>query len=136
MRCPMCGGYSFDSDERCLTPNCGYIVRIDMRPPSWWDSKDWAKPPKSQPMVRRGQQINKYQPKLNVCPHCNKQSRFYNDQDGTYECLNLNCKAHRKSVSDPSSLKTRKIQSRYCPGCSADILVGWRFCASCGQKLT
>lgn len=43
MRCPKCGGYSFDSDDRCL--NCGYTPPAP-KPPAWWGSKQWQIPPK------------------------------------------------------------------------------------------
>jgi hypothetical protein len=35
-----------------------------------------------------------------MCPRCHERSLFYNDRDGIYECLNKQCRARGKSLSD------------------------------------
>lgn len=92
MRCPNCGGYSFDSDDRCR--GCGYSAPKPKAPP-WWgmpsrprqpepanEGPNVPKPPapgtKSEPLLR--------------CPECGDPSLWWNGQNRLFECLNLKCK--------------------------------------------
>ncbi len=36
--------------------------------------------------------------KLSDCPHCLKHSLFYNSTDDCFECFNLECSIHSKSI--------------------------------------
>lgn len=96
MRCPQCGGYSFDSEDRCL--NCGYKMSFDAKPPSWWGSPGRRK--HSIPKTNTKADATLQSAKLGVCPRCYQRSLFHNDRDSLYECLNKKCKAKGKSLED------------------------------------
>jgi hypothetical protein len=89
MRCPRCGGYSWDSNDYCL--GCGYHA-VDTEAPSWWGSQDWKNPLKS-PKKNEESLSSIPTPSLEICPHCHRKSLFYIEKYMLYECLNLECKA-------------------------------------------
>lgn len=106
MRCPECGGYSFDSDDRCL--NCGHTISFKPKPPPWWGTKDWFKPTRELPSEK--ETSNLPSTKVIICPRCNERSLFYNKKDGLYECLNKKCKAKGKSLDDISRKSQAPVQ--------------------------
>lgn len=109
MRCPQCGGYSFDSEDRCL--NCGYKISFNAKPPSWWSSPGQRKRVSTNETPGKGA-VDLQPPKLGICPRCHERSLFHNDRDGVYECLNRRCKAKAKSLEDlqpKPQLKTKNV---------------------------
>lgn len=105
MRCPKCGGYSFDSDDKCL--NCRYTIPI-AKPPLWWGRKDFQPSMSSHVHSVEGGE-SKYMhnptydkltsnkpPNLETCPYCNRKSYFWNEYNKLYECLNRKCKGKPK----------------------------------------
>lgn len=97
MRCPKCGGYSFDSDDRCL--NCGYTPP-KAKPPACWGGPSWQRPPKP-PATGKGSDETQSPPPekevgrtpgLERCPACREVSLSWNKQTNLFECLNLKCK--------------------------------------------
>jgi ribosomal protein L37E len=81
MRCPSCGGYSFDSNGKCKF--CGFNTGIyeginahaDPDRPPWFGSEGLK--PKN---------------KLARCNKCGELSFFWNWKESQWECLNLKCK--------------------------------------------
>jgi len=96
MRCPQCGGYSFDSEDRCL--NCGYKISFDAKPPPWWGLSGLRKASTTERPTKDATDLRP--PKLRVCPRCHERSLFYNDKESMYECLNKRCKAKSKSLEE------------------------------------
>jgi hypothetical protein len=99
MRCPKCGGYSFDSEGRCLGPKCGHVISTG-KPPSWWGGKDFSvhrRSPKDRGKGNKEGHPNHDRgdvspPELKDCPYCKHKSLFWNKYILTYECLDLSCK--------------------------------------------
>jgi len=110
MRCPKCGSYGFDCEDRCS--NCGYFIP-SQKPPAWWGRKDFQSPEKTPEYGERGgeehhpngadwSEVSK--PELHDCPHCRERSLFWNQHTLMYECLNARC---RRRVT-ASEYKTKK----------------------------
>ena len=87
MRCPQCGGYEFDRDEKCL--HCGYspsaTPKFSLGKVDIWKLAEGLK---AKEETKRRNSI----PKLSSCPHCKERSLFYNLLDDRFECLNHKCK--------------------------------------------
>jgi len=107
MRCPKCGGYSFDSEDRCL--NCGHVISSDAKPPPWWGAQASLK--SSMTSASKEETANAYSARLTICPKCRERSLFYNEKEKVYECLNRRCKAKSrppdKIKSAPQVLRQR-----------------------------
>lgn len=106
MRCPKCGGYSFDSDDRCL--NCGYVISSKVKPPSWWGSRALRK--STTTSVPKNEAAIVHPPKLSICPNCQELSLFYNERDKMYECLNKKCRARGSSMDQIEPVQQTRRQ--------------------------
>jgi hypothetical protein len=89
--CPECGGYTYDSDHKCL--NCGYIE------PSTRRDDDKYKPEDSGEIDARDKETtstNQSDPDpqagLLVCPKCRQTALFWNRHAQIYKCVNPYCK--------------------------------------------
>lgn len=128
MRCPKCGGYRFDSDDKCL--NCGYTIPV-AKPPAWWASKDFQSPMSSDtPNSEGGESKDEHSPiydnltsntppELDICPCCKEKSFFWNENNHLYECLNRNCKYIAADKTPP--------ELERCPYCNVKALFWNRY---------
>lgn len=110
MRCPKCGVYGFDWEDRCS--HCGYS-HPSQRPPAWWGRKDFQRSDKTPEMGQEDEHMKTSdssevsEPELHDCPHCNEHSLFWNQHTLLYECLNIRCR-RRVTVTE---FKTKKEES-------------------------
>jgi len=131
MRCPNCGGYGFDWEDRCT--NCGYSVP-SQKPPAWWGRKDFQCPDKT---PEHGEKVeNEHhrdstdsseasEPELHDCPHCRERSLFWNQHTLMYECLNARCRRRvtsseyktNKEEQDKKTESTDRKRVQICPAC-------------------
>ena len=115
MRCPKCGGYGFDWEDKCL--NCGYELPRQ-KPPSWWEQKNFQEPGKT-PFSEDScadehhdsdeRPLDKT-PQLLTCPYCNRESLYWVQPLAMYECLNHDC---RRFVSQHEIKGTHKVEEAF-----------------------
>lgn len=125
MRCPKCGGYSFNNDDQCMNCKCGYVIPPPKRPLGW-ESKDYKASSSSYG-------INGKSAELVDCPNCQEKALFWNKYYQLYECLS--CK--RVFLSN-MGVEGNPLDV-YCPHCeSPDIFYNrtprsWK-CHQCGRN--
>ncbi len=88
-RCPRCGGYEWDSQDRCLGKGCGYEAKPSGSP-GWWGGKDWqpheARPPREAQTPHLTDP-----PELHTCPACVQVALYWDGAMKLYKCLNNRC---------------------------------------------
>lgn len=86
-RCPRCGGYEWDSEDRCLGMGCGHHMK-PAGAPVWWGGQNWQ--PHQEPPPRPIGPVAP--PPLYTCPSCKQVSLFWDPGMSLYNCLNLSCR--------------------------------------------
>lgn len=92
MRCPKCGGCSFDSQGICLY--CGNNMQPSQpRRDAGLGKVDIFKLAEGLAEKEKGGTplTEKRENKLEICPECLEQSLWYNQRDKKYECMNKKC---------------------------------------------
>jgi hypothetical protein len=114
MRCPKCGDYVFEGEDRCV--NCGSSVP-SQKDSAWWGGKDFQGPDKAPDHDRNGQEEHHdgeversgvSPPELHSCPYCQTLSLFWNKHTVMYECLNPDC-GRRIAAAEYESRKEETI---------------------------
>jgi ribosomal protein L37E len=98
MRCPECGGYSFDDKGVCSI--CGYNMyptpsRKDL---GMVDIYKLAEGLEKKTEIEKPAELKK-DSKLETCPRCGQQSLMYNKFAKKMECLNKYCPNLKPSLS-------------------------------------
>jgi hypothetical protein len=97
MRCPECGGYSFDSDGNCLNPNCPGYNMNRTKPRQELGKVDIFKLAHGLDIQKRKQE-GLVIPRLSDCLHCHQHSLHYDLKEDTFTCVNPECAIFNKPI--------------------------------------
>lgn len=99
LRCPNCGGYTYDSQNGCSRPDCGHKPSTP-RPPAWWGTPHFSKhgAGSREQEGNRGDSASTHRQtgattfiQVHECPECRHQSLFWRKTERRYHCVNSEC---------------------------------------------